>query len=132
MQSDEVTRQKEPERLKQIEAIREQATMLHGSRLNRDKPSEESIVKTMRKAVNEYMAAVDQDKEDGLDPDTARMWKEQAQEIVAQAKLDQPAASCGASKSGPVAQGPPGPPQVSHRASYLHHAGRGEGVDGPQ
>jgi hypothetical protein len=68
MQSDEVTRQKEPERLKQIEAIREQATMLHGSRLNGDKPSEESIVKIMRESVNEYMAAVDQDKEDGLDP----------------------------------------------------------------
>jgi hypothetical protein len=59
MQSDEVTRQKEPERLKQIEAIREQATMLHGSRLNKDKPGEECVVKTMRKAVNKYMAAVD-------------------------------------------------------------------------
>ncbi len=68
MRSDEVTRQKEPERLKQIEAIREQATMLLGSRLNGDKPCEESIVKTMRKSVNEYMAAVDQDREDGLDP----------------------------------------------------------------
>ncbi len=92
MQSDEVTRQKEPERLKQIEAIREQATMLHGSRLNKDKPTEESVVKTMRDAVNEYMAAVDQDKEDGLDPDTARLWKEQVQEIVALANLDMPVA----------------------------------------
>jgi hypothetical protein len=90
MQSDEVTRQKEPERLKQIEAIREQATMLHSSRLNRDKPTEESIVKAMREAVNEYMAAVDQDKEDGLDPDTARLWKEQVQEIVALANIDMP------------------------------------------
>jgi hypothetical protein len=88
MQSDEVTRSKEPERLKQIEAIREQATMLHGSRLNRDKPTEESVAKTMRDAVNEYMAAVDQDKEDGLDRDTARLWKEQVQEIVALANLD--------------------------------------------
>ncbi len=70
MQWDEVTRQKEPERLKQIEAIREQATMLHGSRLNKDKPTEESVVKTMRDAVIEYMAAVDQDKEDGLYPDS--------------------------------------------------------------
>ncbi len=77
MRSDEVTRQKELERLKQIEAIREQATMLFGSRLNKDKPSKESVVKTMRELVNEYMAAVDQDKEDGLDPDTARLWKEQ-------------------------------------------------------
>jgi hypothetical protein len=31
MQSDEVIRQKEPERLRQIEAIREQATMLLSS-----------------------------------------------------------------------------------------------------
>jgi hypothetical protein len=37
MQSDAITREKEPERLKQLEAIREQATMLHGSRLNKDK-----------------------------------------------------------------------------------------------
>jgi hypothetical protein len=93
MQSDEVTRQKEPERLRQIEAIREQATMLLGSRLNGDKPSEESVVKTMRKLVNEYMAAVDQDKMDGLDPDTARLWKEQVQGIVAHANLDQLAAN---------------------------------------
>ncbi len=89
MQSDAITREKEPERLKQIEAIREQATMLHGSRLNKDKPTEESVAKTMRDAVIEYMAAVDQDKEDGLDPDTARLWKEQVQEIVT---LDMPAA----------------------------------------
>jgi hypothetical protein len=99
MQSDEVRRQKEPERLKQIEAIREQATMLHGSRLNRDKLTEESVVKTMRDAVNEYMAAVDQDKEDGLDSDTARLWKEQVQEIVALANLDMPVA--GTREDGP-------------------------------
>jgi hypothetical protein len=85
MLSDEVIRQREPERLRQIEAIREQATMLLGSRLNGDKPSEESVVKTMRKLVNEYMAAVDQDKADGLDPDKARLWKEQVQGIVAHA-----------------------------------------------
>ncbi len=104
MQSDEVTRQKEPERLKQLEAIREQATMLHGSRLNRDKSSEECIAKRMRKAVNEYMAAVDQDKEDGLDPDTARLWKEQVQEIVGLANLDMPVAGTQGSGPEPAAQ----------------------------
>ncbi len=66
--------------------------MLHGSRLNKDKLTEESVVKTMRDAVIEYMAAVDQDKEDGLDPDTARLWKEQVQEIVTLANLDMPVA----------------------------------------
>jgi hypothetical protein len=102
MQSDEVTRQKEPERLRQIEAIREQATMLLDSRLNGDKPSEESVVKTMRNLVNEYMAAVDQDKADGLDPDTARLWKEQVQGIVAHANLDQPVADAGLSGPDPI------------------------------
>ncbi len=95
MQSDAITREKEPERLKQIEAIREQATMLHGSRLNKDKLTEESVAKTMREAVGEYMATVDQDKEDGLDPDTARLWKEQVQEIVTLANLDLPVAGTG-------------------------------------
>jgi hypothetical protein len=32
--------------------------------------------------VIEFMTAVDQDKHDGLDPDTARLWKEQVQGIV--------------------------------------------------
>ncbi len=40
----------------------------------------------------EYMAAVDQDVVDGLDQDTAREWKERAQEIVTLANLDMPAA----------------------------------------
>jgi hypothetical protein len=92
IQSDAMTMEREPERLKQIETIREQATMLHGSRLNRDKLTEESVAKVMREAVIEYMAAVDQDKADGLDPDTARLWKERAQEIVTLANLDMPAA----------------------------------------
>jgi hypothetical protein len=46
----------------------------------------------MREAVVEYMAAVDQDIVDGLDPDAAREWKERAQEIVTLANLDMPAA----------------------------------------
>ncbi len=45
--------------------------MLHGCRLNRDKTTEESVARTMREAVVEYMTAVDKDKEDGLDPGTA-------------------------------------------------------------
>jgi hypothetical protein len=87
MQSDAITAEKEPERLKQLEAVREQATMIHGSRLNKDKITEESLVKSMRSSVIEFMAAVDQDMLDGLDPDTARLWKEQVQGIVAIADI---------------------------------------------
>ncbi len=92
VQANRMVAEKEPERLKQIEAIREQATMLHACRLNRDKVTEESVAKTMREAVTEYVAAVDQDIADGLDPDAAREWKERAQEIVTLANLDMPAA----------------------------------------
>jgi hypothetical protein len=105
MQSDTITREKEPERLKQIEAIREQATMLHGCRLNKDGSTEESVARTMRNAVIEYMTAVDQDKEDGLDPDTARLWKEQAQEIVTLANLDMPVAGTKEGRPELVPQG---------------------------
>jgi hypothetical protein len=86
-QSDAITARKEPERLKQLEAVWELATMIHGSRLNKDKITEESLVRSMRSAVIEFMAAVDQDTQDGLDPDTARLWKEQVQGIVAAADI---------------------------------------------
>jgi hypothetical protein len=100
--SDKVVKQREPERLLQVEAIREHATMLHANRLNGDRLGEESVKKVMGRLVDEYMAAVDQDKDDGLDPDTAWVWKEQVQEIAVKARLNQPVASFGGSKSGPV------------------------------
>jgi hypothetical protein len=95
-----VVKQREPERLLQVEAIREHATMLHANRLNGDRLGEESVKKAMGRLVDEYMAAVDQDKDDGLDPDMAWVWKEQVQEIAVKARLDQPVASFGGSKSG--------------------------------
>ncbi len=104
MQSDAIIVEKEPERLKQLEAIREQATMLHESRLNGDKVTEESVVRTMRDAVIRFMTAVDQDKEDGLDPDTARLWKEQVQGIVTIANLDVPAAGTSGDEPEPALQ----------------------------
>jgi hypothetical protein len=87
MQSNAITAEKEPERLKQLETVRELATMIHGSRLNKDKITEESLVKSMRSAVIKFMTAVDQDVRDGLDPDTARLWKEQVQGVVAVADI---------------------------------------------
>ncbi len=101
--SDEVMKQREPKRLLQVEAIREHAMMLHTKRLNGDRLSEESVKKAMMKLVDEYMTAVDKDRDDGLDPDTARMWKEQVHGIAVKARLDQPSEGASGSKSGPVA-----------------------------
>jgi hypothetical protein len=102
MQSDAITAEKEPERLKQLEAIREQATMLHGSRLNGDKVTEESLVRLMRNSVIEFMAAMDQDVQDGLDPDMARLWKEQVQGIVAVADIGTIAAGASGAEPQPA------------------------------
>jgi hypothetical protein len=71
--SNEVIKQREPERLLQVEAIREHTTMLHGARLNGDRLTEESVRQATLKLVDEFMVAVDKDKDDGLDLDTARM-----------------------------------------------------------
>ncbi len=116
--SDEVIKQREPERLLQVEAIREHATMLHANRLNGDRLGEESVKKAMARLVDEYMAAVNQDKDDGLDPDTARMWKEQVHEIAVKAKLDQPLASVGGANQAQLrTQGPRTASPPSSRSS---------------
>ncbi len=101
-QSNEVIKQRGPERLLQVEAIREHTTMLHGARLNGDRLTEESVRQATLKLVGEFMEAVDKDKDDGLDPDTARIWKDQVHEIANRAKLDQPPEGS-KGKAGPTA-----------------------------
>jgi hypothetical protein len=70
--SNEVIKEREPERLVQVEAIREHATRLTGARANGDNAALESVRQAMLGLVGKFMEAVDRDKEDGLDPDTAR------------------------------------------------------------
>ncbi len=98
--SNEVIKQKEPERLLQVEAIREHATMLHGACLNGDRLTEESLRQAALRLVGEFMEAVDKDKDEGLDPDTARVWKDQVHEIAARAKFDQPPGGNSGSTAG--------------------------------
>ncbi len=76
--------------------------MLHESRLNKDKVTEGSVVKLMRDAVIEFMTAVDRDKQDGLDPDTAWLWKEQVQGIVTLADIGTVAAGMGGVEPEPA------------------------------
>ncbi len=93
-------KQREPERLMQVEAIREHTTMLTGARLNGDNTTVESIRQATLKLVGKFMEAVDRDKDDGLDLNTARIWKDQVHEIAAQAKLDQPPEGTGGGRVG--------------------------------
>ncbi len=101
--SNEVIKQREPERLMQVEAIREHTTMLAGAQLNGDNTTVESIRQATLKLVGKFMEDVDKDKDDGLDLDTARVWKDQVHEIAVQAKLDRPPEGGGRSTVGPTA-----------------------------
>jgi hypothetical protein len=87
--SNEVIKEREPERLMQVEAIREHATRLSGARASGDNAALESVRQAMLGLVGKFMEAVDRDKEDGLDSDTARAWKDQVYEIADKAELDQ-------------------------------------------
>ncbi len=87
--SNEVIKEREPERLVQVEGIREHATRLNGARASGDNAALESVRQAMLGLVEKFMEAVDRDKEDGLDSDTARAWKDQVYEIADKAKLDQ-------------------------------------------
>jgi hypothetical protein len=87
--SNEVIKEREPERLVQVEAIREHATRLIGARASGNNAALESVKQALLGLVEKFMADMDRDKEDGLDPDTARAWKDQVHDIVDEAKLVQ-------------------------------------------
>jgi hypothetical protein len=85
--SNEVVKQREPERLMQVEAIREHTTRLAGARVDGDDATMESIRQATLKLVEKFMKAVDKDKD-------------QVHEIATQAKLDQPPEGGGESSAG--------------------------------
>jgi hypothetical protein len=77
----------------------------------------ESTRQAMLALVGNFMEAVDRDKEDGLDPSTARAWKDQVHEIAVQAKLDQPSDGSGDGGAGPLA-----PTEATDRLAPLKSA----------
>ncbi len=91
--SNEVIKEREPERLVQVEAKREHATRLIGAQASGDNAALESFKQAMLGLVEKFMEDVNRDKEDGLDPDTARAWKDWVYEIVDKTKLVQDGSS---------------------------------------
>jgi hypothetical protein len=69
--SNEVMKDREPVRLVQVEAIREHATRLIGAQASGDNAALASVKQALLGLVEKFMADVNRDKEDGLDPDTA-------------------------------------------------------------
>jgi hypothetical protein len=101
--SNEVIKQREPERLMQVEAIREHATRVAGAQASGDKAALESATQAMMGLVDQFMAAVDMDMVDGLDPDTTRAWREQVYEIAGAGRPGQPSGGGAGVGAGPPA-----------------------------
>ncbi len=85
--SNEMIKEREPERLVQVEAIREQVTRYNGARAGGDNAALARIKPMLRGLVNKYMVDVNKDEEDGLAPDMAQTWKDQVYQIVNEALL---------------------------------------------
>ncbi len=80
-------KERELERLAQVEAIREHATRFSGARASGDNATLMGIKPALLGLVERFMRDVNRDKEDGLDPDTARTWKDQVHQIVNEVEL---------------------------------------------
>ncbi len=85
--SNEMIREREPERLAQVEAIREQVIRYNGARASGDNAALARIKPTLQELVDKYMVDVNKDEEDGLAPDMAQTWKDQVYQIVNEALL---------------------------------------------
>ncbi len=83
--SNELMREREPERLVQVEAMREQVTRYSGAQASEDNAALARIKPTLHKLVDKYMRDVNNDEEDGLAPDVVQTWKDQAYQIVNEA-----------------------------------------------
>jgi hypothetical protein len=115
--SNEVIKRQEPVRLMQVEVIREHATRIAGARASGDNAALESTTQAMLGLVEKFMADVDMDMVDGLDPDTTRAWREQVYEIAGAVRPDQP------SGGGPrVGAGPPAPTEAPDHLAPLRSA----------
>ncbi len=85
--SNEVIKEREPERLVQVEAIREHVARFTGAWASGDNAALASVKQALVGLVEKFMTDVNRDKEDGLDPDTARTWKDQVHQMVDEAEL---------------------------------------------
>ncbi len=83
--SNEVIRERETERLTQVEAMREQVTKFSGARAKGDNAGLMRVKLALNDMLEKYMKDVDKDEEDGLAPDVVKTWKDQVYMVVKKA-----------------------------------------------
>ncbi len=80
--SNEQIRERETERLAQVEAMREQVTRFSGARASGDNATLMRIKPALYDMVEKYMKDMNKDEEDGLAPDVVKTWKDQVYIVV--------------------------------------------------
>jgi hypothetical protein len=83
--SNEVAREREMERLAQVEAMREQVTRFTGAKAKGDNAGLMKVKLALSDIMEKFMKDVDKDEEDGLAPDVVETWKGQAYAVVKEA-----------------------------------------------
>ncbi len=83
--SNKVVKERETERLTQVEAMREQVTRFNDARAKGDIASLMKVKLALDDILEKFMKNVDKDEEDGLAPDIVKTWKNQAYEVVKEA-----------------------------------------------
>jgi hypothetical protein len=83
--SNDLIRERETERLAQVEAMREQVTRVGGALASGDNAGLMRTKPVLYGMVEKYMKDVDKDEKDGLAPDVVKIWKDQVYEVVKEA-----------------------------------------------
>jgi hypothetical protein len=83
--SNEVVRERETERLTQVEAMREQVTRFNGARAKGDNAGLMRVKLALDGIMEKFMKDVGKDEEDGLAPYVVETWKSQANAVVKEA-----------------------------------------------
>jgi hypothetical protein len=83
--SNEVAREREMERLAQVEAMREQVTRFTGAKAKGDNAGLMRVKLALSDIMEKFMKDVDKDEEDGLAPNVVEAWKGQAYAVVKEA-----------------------------------------------
>jgi hypothetical protein len=86
--SDEVQRERKPQRLLQVEAITEQVTRYAGAKGKGDNADLMRVKQPLPNLMAAYMKDMEADEKDGLSPDVVEMWKEAALDIARDALED--------------------------------------------
>jgi hypothetical protein len=80
--ADEVQREREPQRLLQVEAITEQVTRFAGAKGKGDNAGLMKVKQTLPNLTEDYMKDLKADEKDGLSSDVVKMWKDAALDVA--------------------------------------------------